>query len=287
MNRPTRLDTTTAMPVTPALPHMPTRTLLSRLVCEIECAITPGDRLSKQWLRTLFEDQFDKPEGPQSWTWRLVQDCVEAALAHYSITNPCETLDEARALDAVLPVASHRSEQQLRLQQFSTLSSVAFVAARAAALTHGATVLEPSAGTGLLVSAAHQAGRCIVANELDPVRATLCGIALDTDVTRHDAIRIGDLVPEPVGRAILNPPFRTSERRQRKRDEWADHLASAWTALKPGGRLVAFLPAKALGAGAHDPRLPRGASLRAATRCVPSKRHLGANPSGRSRSCSE
>ncbi|MEM1162241.1 MAG: strawberry notch family protein [Pseudomonadota bacterium] len=264
MNRPTRLDTTTATPVATETQRVPTRMLLSRLVCEIEYAITPGTRLSKPWLRTLFEDEFGEAEGPQSWTWRLVQDCVETAIARYSIACPCKALEDAYAFDAVLPVASHRSEHQLRLQQFSTPPSVAFLATRAAASAPGMQILEPSAGTGLLAGAAQRPERRIIANELDPVRATLCGIALGTDITRHDAIRIGDLIARPVDRVILNPPFRTSERRQRKRDEWADHLASAWTALKPGGRLVALLPAKAFEAGEQDPRLPRGAGLRAA-----------------------
>ena len=268
MNRPDPIRPAAAMPV--ADPHvtLPDRAQLARLVHAIERRIAPGTRLSKPWLRTLFEAGFGGPDGPERWNWRLVQDCVEAAIARYCIAHPCASIIEARALDAVLPAASHRSEHQLRLQQFSTPPTVAFLLARAAALTPGMTVLEPSAGTGLLAAAATGAGRQILANELDPVRAMLVGIALDLSVdlpvSRHDAIRIGDLVPRPVERALMNPPFRTSALRQRRREEWADHLSSAWSALRPSGRLAALLPAKAFADGHRDPKLPNGAALRAA-----------------------
>ena len=55
---------------------------------------------------------------------------------------------------------TRRSEQQIRLQQFSTPLPYAALAVRAAAIRNGETVLEPSAGTGALAGFAKRAGAC-------------------------------------------------------------------------------------------------------------------------------
>ena len=72
--------------------------------------------------------------------------------------NPSEPLGAAKHLAMRLLTETRRSEQQIRLQQFSTPLPYAALAVRAAAIRKGETVLEPSAGTGSLAGFAKQAG---------------------------------------------------------------------------------------------------------------------------------
>ncbi|MEM1298091.1 MAG: strawberry notch family protein [Pseudomonadota bacterium] len=259
MNKQTPLSAPIANPAPSGGPD-PLAELLQRL----GALVAEGQQIGRRALRTLFEEVFCAPEGPGSWDWRLAQDLVEAAIAGQLAIKPAMTLAEALAPERLMPPASHRSEDQVLMQQFSTPPAVAVLAARACALRPGQVVLEPSAGTGLLAAQAQAAGADLRLNERDPKRAALAALALRAEVTLHDAIRIADLTGIRADRVLMNPPFTTSDRRRGKRCEWADHLASAWTCLKPGGRLVAILPAKAFARGAEDPHLPTGAWLRAA-----------------------
>ena len=54
------------------------------------------------------------------------------------------------AVAALEPSHTRRSEEQVRLQQFSTPLPLAYAALQAAAIRPGDVVLEPSAGTGML-----------------------------------------------------------------------------------------------------------------------------------------
>lgn len=56
----------------------------------------------------------------------------------------------ARLLATRLLTETRRSEQQIRLQQFSTPLPYAALVSRAAAIRPGETVLEPSAGAGAM-----------------------------------------------------------------------------------------------------------------------------------------
>ena len=55
-----------------------------------------------------------------------------------------------QAVAALEPSHTLRSEEQVRLQQFSTPLPLAYAALQAAAIRPGDVVLEPSAGTGML-----------------------------------------------------------------------------------------------------------------------------------------
>ena len=58
-------------------------------------------------------------------------------------------------LAALEPSHTRRSEEQVRLQQFSTPLPLAYAALQAATIRPGDRVLEPSAGTGILAVMAH------------------------------------------------------------------------------------------------------------------------------------
>src|SRR3546814_3094110 len=107
-----------------------------------------------------------------------------------------EGLAALTALPASPPTHTVRSEEQIALQQFSTPAAIGYLAALAVRITTDDTVLEPSAGTGLLAVFASRAGAKLVLNEIDPGRADMLQAAFPTaPVSRHDGELIDDLLP--------------------------------------------------------------------------------------------
>ena len=105
-------------------------------------------------------------------------------------------------------------------------------------------VLEPSAGTGLLVILVEIAGGRLALNELADTRADLLRrLFPDRPVTGFDAAQIDDhldagLRPSVI---VMNPPFSAvAHVDTRSTEATARHLRSALARLAPGGRLVAI-----------------------------------------------
>ena len=153
------------------------------------------------------------------------------------------------AIAALEPSHTKRSEQQIRLQQFSTPLPLAYAALRAAAVRPGDTVLEPSAGTGMLAvmaqcALANRAAGHLHLNEIADVRAgLLAALFPEAGVTRHNAESIADFLPDlpALSVVLMNPPFSATPGVDRIRHD-ADlrHLRSAFSMLPPGGRLAAI-----------------------------------------------
>ena len=157
-------------------------------------------------------------------------------------------------LAALEPSQTRRSEEQLELQQFSTPLPLAYAALQAAAVRPGDTVLEPSAGTGMLAVMAECAlgdrtAGALHLNELAGVRAgLLTRLFPDAPVTRHNAEAIADRLPAIAPSVVLmNPPFSVSPGVNRIRHD-ADlrHLRSAFSMLPVGGRLAAITSANCI-----------------------------------------
>lgn len=123
-----------------------------------------------------------------------------------------------------------------------------------AGLPDGATVVEPSAGTGRLVRAILDADPAlrVVAVEPDAGRAA----ALDALAGEHDpgtvAVVRGTfedyaaaMDPGTVAAVIMNPPFSAVGNPRL----WLSHVLLGWRLLRPGGRLAAILPHTAHAAG--------------------------------------
>ena len=99
----------------------------------------------------------------------------------------------------------------------------------------GLSVLEPSAGTGNMVRQLLAAGAKVTATEIDPGRAAqlraIPGVKVhETNFLRMAPFAIFDLV-------LMNPPFSGTH--------WIQHVVHAYDFLRPGGRLIAVLPATA------------------------------------------
>ena len=189
------------------------------------------------------------------WDWREALDLMQAGTidASLKVLKSVQGRDAgaqlAQLIDicASLPTETRRSERQVQLQQFSTPVPYGFVAVQAAGLTCNDTVLEPSAGTGVLARLAGQTGAGVHANEIDPFRLSLLKRSLGAGVTAHDGEFIDDLLNAQSAASVvlMNPPFSSSSARSGDPSIALRHCFSAAKRLRDGGRLVAIVPASA------------------------------------------
>ena len=224
-----------------------------------------GRPLDAATLRTAMSGAFGASDAQGAWVWKDAYEAAEAAAVKFlqrygrAMRNragagpdgPRKMLAMLAAIAALEPSHTKRSEQQIRLQQFSTPLPLAYAALRAAAIRPGDTVLEPSAGTGMLAVMAEcalgsQAAGHLHLNEIADARAgLLAALFPDASVTRHNAEAIADFLPGLRPSVVLmNPPFSATPGVDRIRHD-ADlrHLRSAFSMLPPGGRLAAITSA--------------------------------------------
>lgn len=120
---------------------------------------------------------------------------------------------------------------------FNTSPDLAARVAGFAEIRQGQTVLEPSAGTGELAKVARAKGAAVQCVEIQP------GLAHELAHVHGFRTRCGDflhMTPAALGQfdlVLMNPPF------DRGRD--CDHVRHAWQFVKPGGKLVAIMSARA------------------------------------------
>ena len=229
-----------------------------------------GRTLNAKTLREAMSAAFGASDTQGAWLWKDAYEAAEAAMVLFiqrygrlmrreagaGPGSAAAMLAMLETLATLEPSQTRRSEEQLALQQFSTPLPLAYAALQAAAIRPGDTVLEPSAGTGMLAVMAEcalgkhaddgRAGDPLHLNEIAAVRAgLLAGLFEHAPVTRHNAEAIGDYLPGLHPTVVLmNPPFSASPGVQRIRHD-ADlrHLRSAFSMLPAGGRLVAITSA--------------------------------------------
>ncbi|MFA6115454.1 MAG: strawberry notch family protein [Sphingomonas sp.] len=214
--------------------------------------LAKGTSVSRQKLKAMMRERFGGSDAWGDWSMRDAYEALEAAQVLLALDpaiglidydDPVAATAARDRLSRLLPTQSYRSERQVDLQQFSTPLHLAWLAAHAARITDADTVLEPSAGTGMLAVHARQLGAQLILNERDPLRADLLALTLDQQVRRHDAEFIHDML-DPADRpnvVLINPPFSRSEGRGRDRHAGARHLRSALLRLADGGRCVAIM----------------------------------------------
>ena len=123
-----------------------------------------GRALDAATLRDAMTEAFGASDAVGGWVWKDAYEAAEAAcvlfLQRYGrgmrrtcgagADGPRRMLAMLEAVAALEPSHTRRSEEQVRLQQFSTPLPLAYAALQAAAIRPGDVVLEPSAGTGML-----------------------------------------------------------------------------------------------------------------------------------------
>ncbi|MCY4548821.1 MAG: methylase, partial [Defluviicoccus sp.] len=224
-----------------------------------------GRALDAVTLRDAMTRAFGASDADGAWLWKDAYESAEAAVVLFvqrygramrrragaGSDGPRKMLAMLAAVAALEPSHTKRSEDQVRLQQFSTPLPLAYAALRAAAVRPGDTVLEPSAGTGMLAVMAECAlGKGATGhlhlNEIAGTRAgLLAALFPGAAATRHNAEAIADYVPHLRPSVVLmNPPFSATPGVERIRHD-ADlrHLRSAFSMLPPGGRLAAITSA--------------------------------------------
>ena len=224
-----------------------------------------GRPLDAETLRDAMTDAFGGSDAAGAWVWKDAYEAAEAAVVIFmqrygrgmrrnagaGADGPRRMLAMLEAVAALEPSHTRRSEEQVRLQQFSTPLPLAYAALQAAAIRPGDVVLEPSAGTGMLAVMAqcalgNSAAGHLHLNEYAQTRARLLTqLFPQAVVTAFDAEAIADRLRDVRPTVVLmNPPFSVSPGVDRIRHD-ADlrHVRSAVSMLPPGGRLVAITSA--------------------------------------------
>ena len=225
--------------------------------------LAAGRPLDANVLRDAMTRAFGASDAEGAWVWKDAYEAAEAAVVLFlkrygramrrragaGPEGPAAMLAMLQKLSSLEPSHTKRSEDQVRLQQFSTPLGLAYAALRAAAIRPGDAVMEPSAGTGMLAVMAECALGGEGALHLNEIANTRAGLLArlfpDASVTRHNAEAIADRLPGVRPTVVLmNPPFSATPGVSRNRHD-ADlrHIRSAFFALAPGGRLVAVTSA--------------------------------------------
>ncbi|MCY4384073.1 MAG: strawberry notch family protein [Nitrospinae bacterium] len=225
--------------------------------------LAAGRPLDANALRDAMTGAHGGSDAEGAWVWKDAYEAAEAAVVLFlqrygramrqragaGAEGPAAMLAMLERIAALEPSHTKRSEEQVRLQQFSTPLGLAYAAVRAAAIRPGDVVLEPSAGTGMLAVMAQCAlgeEGALHLNEIASVRAGLLALLFpNAGVTRHDAEAVADRLPGVRPDVVLmNPPFSATPGVARVRhDVDLRHIRSAFCALRPCGRLVAVTSA--------------------------------------------
>ncbi len=226
-----------------------------------------GRPLDATTLRDAMTSAFGASDAHGAWVWKDAYEAAEAAVVLFirrhgramrrhagaGPDGPRAMLKMLEAVAALEPSHTKRSEEQIRLQQFSTPLPLAYAVLRAAAIRPGDMVLEPSAGTGMLAVMAEcalgsAAGNLHLNEIADARRALLCRLFPETLVTGVNAENIADRLPGARATVIvMNPPFSaTPGVHHIRHDADLRHVRSAFSMLPPGGRLAAITSANCI-----------------------------------------
>ena len=241
----------------------PAERLLARALCaassDFTALVAQGTAIDSAILQRTMQAHFApsphaRAPAPIPWSWHHATDAVETAIAatvvryadafaQHSVAQRCAMLETLATLE---PSHRVRSLEQQRLQQFSTPWPLAGALVHACALRPDDTVLEPSAGTGVLAALLRvhlTFAHTLHLNEISATRRALLEHLLPAaNLTAHDAQHLNALLPSLAPSVVcMNPPFsRSATLETRQRHAALHHIAAAFSMLRPGGRLVAL-----------------------------------------------
>jgi predicted RNA methylase len=218
----------------------------------------PVTQLGSKQLFQMADTAYGGTQAQGKYIAKHAYDSFEAGLNRHILDNQPERMDNvdaARAKELIAanreaqklyPPQTKRSDEQKEMQQFSTPHTHAEAMAWAANIGKNDVFMEPSAGTGNLVTHAMQYSPAEVhANELAPDRADLLqSLSPDIKMSRENAMHINaikkDIKPTVV---VMNPPFSADVNKKgvKDLDVGGSHVDAALGMLAPNGRLVALV----------------------------------------------
>ena len=262
--RPPLPTTATQPPAAPGRPPVPGDAVFTAAGALLP-VLEAGKPLDAAILRDAMTEAFGASDSEGAWVWKDAYEAAEAAAVLFmqrygrgmrrtagaGPEGPRRMLAMLEAVAALEPSHTRRSEEQVRLQQFSTPLPLAYAALQAAAIRPGDIVLEPSAGTGMLAVMAEcalgdRAAGALHLNEYAQTRARLLiRLFPQAAVTAFNAETIADRLRDVRPTVVLmNPPFSATPGVDRiTRDADLRHVRSAASMLPPGGRLVTITSA--------------------------------------------
>ena len=169
-----------------------------------------------------------------------------------------------------LPTQTVRSKVKEDLQQYSTPLHLAYFMTQCLDLQPNDIVLDPSAGTGNLLTFVNGKVKEIYANEIDPDRAEILEY-LGYKVTNHNAEFINDLLDYSIkpNKIIMNPPFSAGLKVSKNKTEYGfKHLSSALDRLEMNGRLVCMLGESCMNHTAYWTELANKPNIRIGLSCT-------------------
>ncbi|BDI20562.1 methylase (plasmid) [Nostoc cf. commune SO-36] len=211
---------------------------------ELAKLLIKNQPLANRAIQSQMNRYFNGTAASGAWQWKDAYEAVEVALILYLrqqglSDNP---LEEMRRLELLCPTHTRRSEEQLKLQQFSTPLPLAYLVALAGQITNNDLILEPSAGTGILAQFAKLQGASLMLNELADDRAKILRrLFPSTPLFSVNAEQINDYLAGKTQPSVvlMNPPFSSSPKiSDRNPDATKNHINSALQRLCNGGRLV-------------------------------------------------
>jgi predicted RNA methylase len=208
--------------------------------------LNQGQRLTQDTVITVMNEICGATAAEGGWDWKEAYNLIEAAFVRLLLDNP--DFQDFDGLQGLVPHQTVRSEQQIELQQFSTPLALANIATIAAQINAEDSVLEPSAGTGILAGFAARVTRNLILNEICPERSAILGhLFPQLPIYNYNGEQIDDYLEAATSHqptvVLMNPPFSSSPNMaKRNRQAIFSHIRSAIDRLADCGRLVAIAP---------------------------------------------
>ncbi|MBU7006292.1 strawberry notch-like NTP hydrolase domain-containing protein [Phosphitispora fastidiosa] len=230
-----------------------------KVAVAVKDMLVQGQKFTSAELFKIADRFFEGTQAEKKYTSKDAYDALELGvnlylLEHKKSVGPMVSAEQAkRILESIrqeileaIPTQTKRTEEQDRLQQFSTPPNIAYIAAWVANISHNDIVLEPSAGIGGLAVFAKSAGaREVIVNEFSPRRAEVLKEMGFDQVFTENAEQLNNVLPKDIKPTviIMNPPFSSTARIRSKNDtkNAIMHMEQALKKLAPGGRLVAIV----------------------------------------------
>lgn len=215
-----------------------------------------GQSFNKHKLFNLSDEAFNGKRSEGAYSSKDAFDAMEFGINRYILSisgslamdTPENVLSRINneILNKIPSQNGLRTDEMVELQQFSTPPDLAYLIAWTANINKYDTILEPSAGTGNLVSFVKKTAGKIIVNELSPRRANILHHLGFTNLYRENAEQLHNILPPDIEPTVvlMNPPFSsTSGRMPGKRNSKFGmmHIEQALNRLKPNGRLVTVM----------------------------------------------